>query len=142
MSESVDLTDLDLDDEEREALHNLRLSVEHVQRGFGALLECHHHVGRAMDRLADAEEALREAGYEGYADALVNDYLPEGVVDDRWTYELVRDYEDGFMAKVTGFEDEVREELADGLAHLGERELQRRWRGRAEGWSVDGRDEG
>lgn len=139
----VEDTDPDLNETEREALHNLQLGIEKIYRGYGALLDCHHHVGGGMDYFADAEDQLREAGHTEFADELRDVHLPSGAIDDRWTYELVDEFRQGFLADVTTFEEGVRETLADGESHVTERQQQREWRENAESdaWkSGDGAD--
>ena len=121
----------DVDETEREALHELQLGIEHVQRGYGHLLAFHHQVGRGMDRFATAESLLREGGHDELADVIRDDILPAGVIDDQWSYELVEDFEQGFLLETTRFEQLVRAELADGVSHVTEREQQREWRERA-----------
>ncbi|GAB3023264.1 hypothetical protein [Natronobiforma cellulositropha] len=132
MAEPAD--DLELSDEERAALHECQLAIEYVHRAYGDFLRFHHQVGHAMDRFATAEGYLREAGRGAYADALRDDLLPAGAVDDRWTYELVEAFADGFYTDATGFEAALRAELADGVEHVTERAHQRRLRERASGW--------
>lgn len=132
MSRSID--DTELSDAEREALHRLQLGLEHVYRGYGSLLSCHHSIGHGMDHFEAARELLREAGHDEYADALRDEVVPAGFVGDRWTYELVDAARTGFVDEVTAFERVVREDLADGQRHVSERRLQRRWRDRAGGW--------
>jgi hypothetical protein len=116
---------------ERAALHELQLGGEHVQRAYGHLLAFHHQIGRAMDRYAAAEPHLREAGHDAFADEIRDRHLPAGVVDDRWSYEIVEAFGAGFLRDVTGFERRVRDELAEGVGHVSEREQQREWRERA-----------
>ena len=120
-----------LDDREREALHEVELGVEHLHRAYGHLLAFHHSVGHAMDRLAAIEDDLRAAGREEYAAELRDDHLPAGVVDERWSYELVEAFNDGFLAEMTDFERRLREETTGGKRHVAEREQRRRWRERA-----------
>lgn len=127
----------DLSEAEREALHDLQLGSEHLYRAYGHLLSFHHAVGHAMDRIADAEAALAAGGHEEYAASLRNDLLPAGVVDDRWTFELVEAFHDGFLADATAFESEVRADLADGVRHVTERDQQARWRARATAWRTE-----
>lgn len=129
----------DLTDEEVAALHEIQLGIEYVYQGFGQLLAAHHAVGRAMNRFYDAEGYLREAGHEGYADELRDHHLPAGAVGDRWTYELVDDYRHGFLADLVALETAVRDDLADGVDHVGERRQQADWRARAETdeWRAD-----
>lgn len=122
-----------LTDAERAALHDLELGLEHIRRGFGAMLTFHHQVGRGMDRFDDARARLREVGHDDLADRLRDEVLPAGAVEDRWTYELVAEFERGLLADATGVEGDARTALADGDHHLTERLQQRRWRERAAG---------
>ncbi|MFU8867479.1 hypothetical protein [Natronococcus sp.] len=126
-----DIDGLELSETEEAALHDLQLGIEYVHRAYGNLLQFHHELGHAMDRIGDAEDELREAGREEWADRLRDDHLPAGAISDRWTYELVEEFSDGFLEDVDAFEDEVREELADGIDHVTERRQQRRIRERA-----------
>ena len=135
-SKPSEAQELDLRPAETDALHELQLGIEHVYRAYGALLECHHELGGAMDRMADAEELLREAGHEERASTLRDEFLPSGAVDDRWTYELVDEFAAEFLPDITEFEQAVRDELADGVPHVTEREQQRRWRERTDGWDA------
>ncbi|OLZ39710.1 hypothetical protein A6E15_01340 [Natrinema saccharevitans] len=128
----VDLDDLELSEAELAALHELQLGIEHVHRAYGTLLEFHHELGHAMDRMGDAEDRLREAGHEEWADALRDEHLPAGAISDQWTFELVEEFSGEFLEAVDGFEDEVREELADGIDHVTERRQKRQLRERAE----------
>lgn len=127
-----DPDDLELSDAELAALHDLQLSIEYVYRSYGTLLEFHHDLGHAMDRMADAEDALREADHEEWADELRDEHLPAGAISDQWTYELVEEFSEAFLEDVVAFEDGVREELADGIDHVTERRQKRRLRERAE----------
>lgn len=127
------LADLDsLSDDERDALHEMQVGLEHVRRAHGRLLDFHHEVGDAFDHFESAREKLRAAGRDELADELRDAHLPAGVVGDRWTYELVSEFEDGFLADITAFEEATRKELADGVDHVSERRLQSAWRDRAE----------
>lgn len=125
-SEGRDLTETEL-----EALHDLQLAVEHVHRAFGYLLEFHHETGHAMDRFEEARAKLEAAGHDAFADALRDDVLPAGAVDDRWSYELVEAFKAGLFTDCVEYERTVREDLADGVEHVAEREQQRAWRDRA-----------
>lgn len=114
------------------ALHDVELGVEWLRRAHGDLLAFHHEVGHAMDHLADAESALRECGRTDLADALRDEFLPRGVLeDDRWSYEVVEGYEADFLEPLVDFECEARERIADGRRHVAERQQEREWRRRA-----------
>ncbi|PSP54889.1 hypothetical protein BRC82_07755 [Halobacteriales archaeon QS_1_67_19] len=131
MSEKPDELD-ELSDAEQEALHEMQVGIEYVYRGYGNLLDCHHRIGHAMDRFDAAREKLRDADREELATELRDRHLPAGVVGDKWTYELVSEFRNGFLADLTAFEAAVREELADEQDHLTEQSYQAEWRGRAE----------
>ena len=129
---TTDPDDLDLSDDELAALHDLQLGIEHVYRAYGTLLEFHHDLGHAMDRMADAEDELRDAGHERWANELRDEHLPAGAISDQWTFELVEEFSTEFLEEVAAFEEGVRDELADGLDHVTERRQKRRLRERAQ----------
>ncbi|GAB3670783.1 hypothetical protein [Halopiger thermotolerans] len=137
--DTADLENLDLTDAEEDALHDLQLGIEHVHRAYGTLLEFHHQLGHAMDRMADAENALREAGHDEWADRLRDEHLPAGAISDQWTFELVEEFSTEFLEDVDEFEGAVREELADGIDHVTERRQKRALRDRARGSDSDGK---
>ena len=128
----MDCTPPNLTDDERAALHELQLGVEGVHRAYGHLLAFHHAIGRSMDHFAAAEPLLRASGHTAHADAIRDRHLPAGVIDDRWSYELVEAFESGFLTDVTGFEADVRSDLAGGQTHVAERVQQQAWRERAQ----------
>jgi hypothetical protein len=121
-----------LTDAEAAALHQVELAVEWLQRAQGNLLAFHHEVGHAMDHLAEAELELRACGAEDLADALRDEYLPRGVVDeDRWSYDVLESYQEGFLRPMVDFERRARHGIADGERHVAERQQEREWKRRA-----------
>jgi len=121
-----------LDDDTVAALHEVELGVEWLQRANGHLLEFHHATGHAMDHFYEAERGLRAAGHDGLADALRDRHLPAGVVDgDRWSYDVVEEFQTGVLADLLAFDEAARERLAGGLRHVAERRQERRWKDRA-----------
>lgn len=135
----VDTDNLNLTEAEQEALHELQLGVENLYRGYGSLLDFHHAIGRGMDHLHDAEEILRTAGHESRANMLRDNVLPTGVFKDRWSYEIVESFERELLTEVSGFEQAVRDDLADGREHITERRQHRGWRERASARKEDER---
>jgi hypothetical protein len=122
----------DLTEDERAALHRIELGLECLHRAHGHLVEFHHSTGHAMDHLAAAEPLLRECGYDDLADAVRDQYLPQGVIDDdRWSYDVLESFQEGFLAEIEGFETEAREAVADGQRHAEERAQERSWKERA-----------
>lgn len=121
-----------LDDETVAALHEVELGVEWLQRANGHLLEFHHATGHAMDHLYEGEQALRAAGHDELADALRDEHLPAGVVDgDRWSYDVVEEFQSGVLAALLAFEERARGTLSAGQRHVAERRQERRWKRRA-----------
>jgi hypothetical protein len=129
----TDQTAPDLSETERQGLHEVELALEWLHRAHGSLMAFHHATGHAMDHLADAEEQLREADRTEVADAIRDEYLPRGVIDqDRWSYEVVEHYQASFLDPLSDFEAETREALADGRRHVTERRQEQAWKRRAE----------
>jgi hypothetical protein len=115
-----------------EALHEVELGLEWLLRAQGHLVEFHHATGHAMDHLADAERLLRDGGHDDLADELRDHHLPQGVVDgDRWSYDVLEDFQDGVLAAVQAFEADAREQVGDGTRHLAERRQERSWKERS-----------
>ncbi len=122
----------DLSETEQDALHRVELAVEWLHRAHGDLVEFHHKTGHAMDHLADAEQLLRAADHEELADALRDEYLPRGVIDEgRWSYDVLESYQEGFLSDLTGFEERARDDVADGHRHVSERAQEQAWKDRA-----------
>ncbi|WP_255194079.1 hypothetical protein [Natronobeatus ordinarius] len=123
----------ELTEVELEALHEVELGLEWLQRAQGYLIEFHHATGHGMDHLALAESRLREAGHDELADDVRDNLLPHGVVDDdRWSYDVLEDFQATMLAEATVLERRVRRELADGRRHVTERRQERRWKTRAD----------
>jgi hypothetical protein len=121
----------ELSESERSALHQVELGIEWLHRAHGALVEFHHNTGHAMDYFARAEELFREAENEALADALRDEHLPRGVVDgDRWSYDLLEDFDEGFLCEMVDFEESARQSVSDGQRHVAERAQERAWKRR------------
>lgn len=129
----------DLTATERESLHQVELGIERLHRAHGHLVAFHHNTGRAMDHLASAEPLLRECDYPALADALRDEYLPRGVVEDcdpdeatagRWSYSVLENFQEDFLDDLVAFGEEVTDRVADGLRHAHERTQEREWKGR------------
>ena len=115
-----------------EALGILSEALETTERARGHLYAFHQLTGSADLRLDDAVEALRAAGHSALADRIATELLGRNVVADRWTFQIVEDYDDGYWSLFRRFERESREELAGGRRHLAEARMKedRRTHGR------------
>lgn len=121
----------DTDDPRIDALHRVELGLEWFHRAHGHLVAFHHNTGHAMDHFAAAEELLRDAGAADLADEIRDEFLPCGVLGDRWSYDVLEEFQEGLLADADAFERRARDELADGHRHVAERRQEREWKGRA-----------
>ncbi|ELY94267.1 hypothetical protein C482_18202 [Natrialba chahannaoensis JCM 10990] len=118
-----------LSEQELAALHEVELGLEWIQRAQGYLLEFHHATGHGIDHIDEAETHLRTAGHDDLAAAIRRDLLPHGVVDDdRWSYDVLEDFQATLLAETVALERRVRDELADGERHVAERRQEREWK--------------
>lgn len=117
---------------ERTAMHEVEVGVEWLLRAQGRLLAFHHAIGHGMDHLDVAESRLRAEGHTTLADHLRDEILPRGVTgDDRWSYNVVEEFQQSFLNPVTDFEEASREVVTDGKRHVEERVQERAWRERS-----------
>jgi hypothetical protein len=108
----------DLDDTTVEALGKLSEALETVDQARGLLYGFHQLTGKADLLLQDAVELLRKAGHDALADDLDRDLVGRNVIADRWTFQIVEDYDDGYWAVFRGFDERVRTELSGGDRHV------------------------
>ncbi len=121
-----------LTESELAALHEVELALEWLQRAQGCLIEFHHATGHGMDHLAEAEELLTASGHDDLAAAIRRELLPHGVVDeDRWSYDVLENFQETLLAEATALETRVRGDLAGGERHVRERRQERAWKDRA-----------
>lgn len=121
-----------LDDATVEALGKLSEALEVVEHARGYLYGFHRLTGKADLALGEAVGKLRSAGHADLADRIERDLVGRNVIEGRWTFQIVEDYDDGYYAAFKGLEREARESLADGKRHLFEAEMKedRRTHGR------------
>lgn len=121
-----------LDDASVTALGKLSEALETVEHARGLLYGFHRLTGTADLALGDAVALLREAGHAALADRIETELLGRNVIEGRWTFQIVEDYDDGYYALFKQLEREARDALADGRRHLFEAEMKedRRTHGR------------
>jgi hypothetical protein len=117
-----------LDDVTVEALGKLSEALETVERARGHLYSMHQLTGTADFQLDEAVELFRKAGHTAMADRLQTELIGRNVIPGHWTFQLVEEYEDGYVADFRSIERAAREEFADGKRHLYEAELKEKRR--------------
>ena len=118
----------DLDDTTVEALGKLSEALETLDQARGQLYGFHQHTGKADLLLQDAVELFREAGHAELADDLERDLVGRNVIADRWTFQIVEDYDASYWSVFRAFDERARDELADGDRHVLEARMKQRER--------------
>jgi hypothetical protein len=118
----------DLDDTTVEALGKLSESLETIEQARGQLYGFHQHSGKADLLLQDAVALFRQAGHTQLADDLDRDLVGRNVVADRWTFQLVEDYDANYWSTFRAFDERARTELAGGDRHVLEARMKQRER--------------
>lgn len=122
--------DGNLDSTDIQALHELQLGMEKFKMAHGNLVEFHHNIGSGMEHYRRAMEMLEDSHPE-----LAEEIAPElarGVVEGRWSWSIVEEFEEFFMENVREANNEVRDELADGEEHINEFMMEERRRDKYE----------
>jgi hypothetical protein len=127
---TTDRTRPDLDDTTVEALGKLSEALETVDQARGLLYGFHQLTGKADLLLQDAVDLFRTAGQFQLADDLDRDLVGRNVLADRWTFQIVEDYDANYWTTFRDFDARAREELADGDRHVYEARMKQRERTR------------
>jgi hypothetical protein len=118
----------DLDDTLVEGLGKLSEALETVEQARGLLYGFHQLTGKADLLLQDAVDLLRKSGADELADDLETELVGRNVIADRWTFQIVEDYDAGYWATFRDFDARAREEFADGDRHVYEARMKQRER--------------
>lgn len=115
-----------------EALGKLSEALEVIEHARGCLYAFHRLTGTADLAIGEAVDLLREAGHPELADQVDQEIVGRNVIEGRWTFQIVEDYDDTYYSAVKDMEKRARDELVDGKRHLYEAEMKenRRTRGR------------
>jgi hypothetical protein len=95
-------------------------ALETLERARGHLYSFHQLVGEADLALDDALGGLRECGAADLADRIERDLVGCNVLPERWTFQIVEEFDDGYWSVFRDFERAVRDALTGGRRHLHE----------------------
>ncbi|MBD8506788.1 hypothetical protein HT102_09840 [Hoyosella sp. G463] len=112
-----------IDDKTVAALGKLSEALEMVERARGHLYSFHQLIGGADKCLGDAVDQLGEAGHEQLADRLRTELIGLNVLDGRWTFQVVEEFDDGYWTTFRDLEQHARDTLAGGIRHVLEAEV-------------------
>jgi hypothetical protein len=120
------------DDETVAAVGELSEALETLERARGHLYSFHQLLGATDFALGDAAEHLAEAGHSRWAEVIRSELVGRNVLEGRWTYQIVEEFEELYYEPFREVERRVREDLAGGRRHLYEARLKetRRSKGR------------
>lgn len=120
----------DVPEETAEAVGTLSEAFEYVERARGHLYSFHQLTGRADLLVGEAAEQLRAAGHDELADELETELVGRNVLDGRWTFQVVEEYDDTYYEFFRSLVDRSRQ-LTAGERHLHEARMKqhRRTRG-------------
>jgi hypothetical protein len=107
-----------LDQATVEAIGKLTEALETTERARGRLYDFHQLTGSADLELGDAVELLRKAGHDAIADRVERELVGRNVLNGRWTFQVVEDYDDNYWSVFRATERQVREQLGEGRRHL------------------------
>ena len=107
-----------------EAVGRLTDALDTVEVARGHLYAFHRMTGSAGREMAEAADLLEKAGHQAEAQRLRERFVGRDVIDGRWTFELVEEYDGFFYGPFRLFEAEVRD-LVGGHRHLHEAGLKR-----------------
>lgn len=112
------------------AVGGVTAAFEVVEHARGMLYAFHRLIGRADAELAEALDALAAAGHPDLAEDLRRDVVGRNVLEGRWTFQVVEDFDDGYYREFGDAERRVRDALMDGRRHVHESQLKERHRTR------------
>ncbi|AZZ49658.1 hypothetical protein [Rathayibacter rathayi] len=112
-----------LDDATVAALGKLSEALETLEHARGLLYGFHRLTGAADLALGEAVDALRDAGHAGVAERIDDELVGRNVIEGRWSFQIVEDYDDSYYAAFRKQERAARDELAGGARHLFESEM-------------------
>jgi hypothetical protein len=116
------------DDATIEAVGTVSEALECVERARGDLYSFHQLMGHADLLLGEACDKLRDAGHHAIAERLESQVVGRNVLNGRWTFQIVEEFDDTYWSVFREHERRVRDELQQGVRHVFESEMKERRR--------------
>jgi hypothetical protein len=106
-----------------DAVGRLTKGLEVTEWARGHLYAFHQLTGDGNRHVQEAIPMLRDAGHGEWADRLERELHGRNVLDGRWTFQIVEEYDDGYWRLFRELEAAVRDDLTAGRRHLREATL-------------------
>lgn len=115
-----------------EAIGKASEALEYVERARGHLYSLHQLIGRADFLFEEAADQFREAGHPEIADRFEREVVGRNVLDGRWTFQIVDEFDELYHGVVTDAVRSLEQEFHEGRRHVYEARMkeQRRTHGR------------
>lgn len=121
-----------VDDATVEAVGRLSEAIEWIERARGRLYDFHQLSGRADLLAGEAVDLLRAAGHGAWADRLARDLVGRNVIEGRWTFQIVEEYDDTYWSVARALGRDVERALTGGHRHVFESEMKEARRSKGE----------
>lgn len=107
-------------------------ALERLERARGHLYTFHQLMGETDLLLDEVIAALERGGHDDLAEHVRVDLLGRNVLDGRWSFQVVEEFDDTYWSRFREHERTLREALTAGRRHIAEAEMkqQRRTHGR------------
>ncbi|MGY1916781.1 hypothetical protein [Blastococcus sp. SYSU DS0973] len=125
---SNDRTRPDLDDTTVEALGKLSEALETADQARGFLYAFHQLTGKADRLLQESVELFGRAGADRLAQDIDRDLVGRNVIADRWTFQIVEDFDENYWGTFRAYDARARDELSGGDRHVYEARMKQRER--------------
>lgn len=112
-----------VDDATVEAMDTFTRALETVEVARGHLLQFHRLTGTGDTQLRESVEQLRSAGHEALADRIQTELVGRNVLEGRWTFQIIEEYDADYFSVWRELEALARDELVQGRRHLLEAEM-------------------
>ena len=122
-ADTLDRRPAGVDDSTVHAVGKLSEAVEWLERARGRLYDFHQMMGHVDFQMGDAATMLRDAGHHEFAELVEREVVGRNVLDGRWTFQIVEEFDDHYYDVVRQVERRVRDALVQGRRHVAEAEL-------------------
>jgi hypothetical protein len=103
-----------------DAVGKLTKALEVTEWARGHLYAFHQLTGEGNRLVEETIPMLRDAGHAAWADRLERELFGRNVLEGRWTFQIVEEYDEGYWSTFRELERAVRQDLAAGRRHLRE----------------------
>ena len=103
-----------------DAVGKLTKALETTDRARGHLYAFHQLIGESDRRVEESVQMLRDAGHPEWADRLERELWGRNILQGRWTFQIVEEFDDGYWTTFRDLERAVRDDLQAGRRHLRE----------------------